>query len=86
MTLPAGEYIAVANFDWDIDIGTYMVGLTTSGSELAVVRTSGAWGGGTIAASIFELSTQSTINLVTYQSSGSEQTAKRIRFKAIRVV
>ena len=89
LTLPVGTYAIVGNHQWEVN-GTgcmYISRLTKSDDSVVycIVRSDMIGGGGAVAATIVELTEQTTINYDTYHQYTAATKAEAIRLSAVKI-
>jgi hypothetical protein len=89
LTLPVGTYAIVGNHQWEVN-GTgcmYISRLTKSDDSVVycIVRSDMIGGGGAVAATIVELTEQTTIKYETYHQYTAATKAEAIRLSAVKI-
>lgn len=89
LTLPVGTYAIVGNHQWEVN-GTgcmYISRLTKSDDSVVycIVRSDMIGGGGAVAATIVELTEQTTIKYETYHRYTAATKAEAIRLSAVKI-
>ena len=89
LTLPVGTYAIVGNHQWEVN-GTgcmYISRLTKSDDSVVycIVRSDMIGGGGAVAATIVELTEQTTIKYETYHLYTAATKAEAIRLSAVKI-
>lgn len=87
ITLPAGTYVVMGNHQWNIDTDqNYIDRITGAGNRAYVtIRASLRGGGGAVTAAIVAIDEETTLNLYTYQTTGTTRIANYILFNAIKI-